>query len=51
MNRKVVLRKLGQASPRQMKYGMQIQALLNSPSLLGHWVCSLQHVFSLQSFD
>jgi len=27
----VVLRKLGQASPRQLEYGMQIQAPLNSP--------------------
>jgi len=51
MNRTGVLRKLGQASPRQLEYGMQIQAPLNSPSLQGHWVCSLQHVFSLQSFD
>ena len=31
----VVLRKLAQASPRQLEYGMQIQAPLNSPSLLG----------------
>jgi len=27
----VVLRKLGQASPRQLEYGMRIQAPLNSP--------------------
>ena len=27
----VVLRKVGQASPRQLEYGMQIQAPLNSP--------------------
>ena len=27
----VVLRKLGHASPRQLEYGMQIQAPLNSP--------------------
>jgi len=49
----VVLRKLGQASPRQLEYGMQIQAPLNSPRL-AYWrlrVCSLHHLFSLQSFD
>jgi len=27
----VVLRKLGEASPRQLEYGMQIQAPLSSP--------------------
>ena len=35
MSIRLVLRKLGQASPCQLVYGMQIQALLNSPSLLG----------------
>jgi len=31
-----VLRKLGQASPHQLEYGMQIQAPLNSPHL-AYW--------------
>jgi len=36
MDRTVVLRKLGQASPRQLEYGMQMQAPLNSPRL-AYW--------------
>ena len=37
MNITFVLRKLGQASPCQLEYGMQVQAPLNLPSLLGHY--------------
>jgi len=37
MNMTVVLRKLGQASPCQLEYGIQVRAPLNSPRLLGHY--------------